>query len=95
MSVYDVLLSFEVIFLVIILSFKHLIMVEVFKTNIQSKAQARLVAGLLKKAFLEAHINFDLDDCDKILRIEGINESSTPAIVADLKKLGFKCEVLN
>lgn len=70
-------------------------MVEIFKTNVRNKKEAKQIANLLKSAFSEARINFDLSDCDKILRVEGINESNSPVIVAGLNKLGFQCEILN
>lgn len=45
-------------------------MIEVFKTNVQKAAQSRLMIKLLKVHFPASQINFDLDDCDKVLRIE-------------------------
>lgn len=45
-------------------------MVEVFKTNIHSRRMAGRIKKCLKKAFPNHHINFDLEDCDRILRIE-------------------------
>ena len=70
-------------------------MVEVFKTDVQNNMQACLITDLLKSCFTDAKINFDLDDCDKILRIEGINASLSIDIINDVRKLGFHCEVLN
>ena len=70
-------------------------MVEVFKTNVQNQTQARIILSLLQSDFSEAKINFDLEDCDKILRVEGMNALYSQIIVNDLGKLGFKCEVLN
>ncbi len=70
-------------------------MIEVFKTNVNNKTQAERVMHLLQSGFSEAKINFDLDDCDKILRVEGIKELNTQHIINDLKRLGFKCEILN
>jgi len=69
--------------------------VEVFKTNVRNKMQAKRIADLLKTAFSDARINFDLGDCDKILRVEGINGSNSSVIMADLNKLGFQCEILD
>jgi hypothetical protein len=48
-------------------------MVEIFKTNVNSK---RLAGRILKG--LQAHMpafnfNFDLEDCDRILRVKGYN----------------------
>ena len=70
-------------------------MIEIFKTNVQNKTQANRIINLLKKIFSEATINFDLNDCDKILRVAGIKKSYTKTIVTDLNNLGFTCELLN
>jgi hypothetical protein len=72
-----------------------MIMIEIFKTDVQNKAQAKSVMNLLQSGFSEAKINFDLNDCDKILRVEGINQIHIVQIVNDLNGLGFKCEILN
>jgi predicted RNA binding protein with dsRBD fold (UPF0201 family) len=45
-------------------------MVEVFKTNVHSQDQAIEVINALQNILPFAKINFDLEDCDKILRIE-------------------------
>ena len=70
-------------------------MIEVFKTNVKNRLQANRVVTLLKRTYSEARINFDLNDCDKILRVDGIEGSHTKTIVRNLNKLGFKCETLN
>jgi len=70
-------------------------MIEVFKTDVKNKIQAARIVNLLKEMYSEARINFDLNDCDKILRVEGIEAAHTKTIVSDLNKLGFKCESLN
>jgi hypothetical protein len=68
-------------------------MVEVFKTNIQDKTTAYLITEELCMLFPESKINFDLDDCDKILRVE--NEIVIPEeVVKILTYKGFFCEVL-
>ena len=45
-------------------------MVEIFKTNIQEEKEANKVVRKLLEQFPNNKINFDLEDCDKILRIE-------------------------
>lgn len=70
-------------------------MIEVFKTDVQNKTQAKQVLSILKKVHKKPRMNFDLQDCDKILRVEGIEESYSHVIVKDLNKLGFSCEILN
>ena len=48
-------------------------MVSVFKTNVYTEAKAESIIKMLKSKLSECEINFDLEDCDKILRIEGVN----------------------
>lgn len=70
-------------------------MIEIFKTNIQHKSQAMVVLNILRKDLSNARINFDLDDSDRILRIDGIDASEVPVVENILGNLGFNCEVLN
>ena len=68
-------------------------MVEVFKTNIHDKTTANNILADLNQHFPRCKINFDLDDCDKILRIE--SEKVVPEEVTRiLKHKGYYCEVL-
>ena len=69
------------------------LMVEVFKTNVEDPAQAAKLVGLLQKRITNSSINFDLEDCDKVLRIEG-PEVSLPLVVGILKDYGYKCQPL-
>ena len=68
-------------------------MVEVFKTNVSDESQAEKLLEILAWHFPACRINFDLDDCDKILRIEGegLFTASVQMIVAEN---GFTCEIL-
>ncbi len=68
-------------------------MVEVFKTNITEVAEANLVIVQLKQMLTNARISFDLDDCDKILRVES-QFIDCQDIVYLLKQLGYCCEIL-
>jgi len=43
-------------------------MVEIFKTNIERKVEAKILLSKLLLEFSDLEINFDLEDCDKILR---------------------------
>jgi hypothetical protein len=69
-------------------------MVEVFKTNVQKKAQSKKLLCILSEAFPSFKINFDLSDCDKVLRIEGDSMEASRIMIL-LKEYGFKCEVLD
>ena len=69
-------------------------MVEVFKTNVQKKAQSKMLLCALTKAFPSFKINFDLSDCDKVLRVEGANMEALGVMIL-VKEYGFKCEILD
>lgn len=68
-------------------------MVEVFKTNVRRISQANKLVSLLLQHFPNNKINFDLHDCDKILRVKG--ENFLPEKVMMLvEENGFTCKVL-
>jgi hypothetical protein len=48
-------------------------MVEVFKTNVKRRDEAKRLIQHIGLRFPSYKINFDLTDCDKILRVEGEN----------------------
>jgi len=68
-------------------------MVEVFKTNVRKKAQSKMLLGMLYEAFPWFKINFDLSDCDRVLRVEGDNLEALRIMIL-IKQYGFHCEVL-
>jgi hypothetical protein len=45
-------------------------MVEIFKTNVKNKKQAGKVLKTLSNRLPAYLFNFDLDDCDRILRVK-------------------------
>ena len=69
--------------------------VKVFKTNVNDHPDARHIIYLLQQTFINCKINFDLDDCDKILRVEGqqdfVNETGIRLLIAGC---GYHCEPL-
>ena len=67
---------------------------EVFKTNVQKKAQSKMLLYILSQAFPPLKINFDLSDCDKVLRIEGDNMEALRIMIL-VKEYGFTCEILH
>jgi len=69
-------------------------MVEVFKTNVQKKTQSKMLLCVLSKAFPSFKINFDLSDCDKVLRVKGENIEALRIMIL-VKEYGFKCEILD
>ena len=70
-------------------------MVEVFKTNVKERHHANMLIDHIHRIFNDYKANFDLDDCDNILRVKntsGIIQSS--CLVDLLKRLGFDAEPL-
>ena len=69
-------------------------MVEVFKTNVQEKSHSDKMVQQLLHHFPDSRISFDLEDCDKILRVEG-NQVCSVTIIKMLRESGFDCLVLD
>ena len=69
-------------------------MIEIFKTNVQLQRDALLIVTNLEKKLSNTKINFDMEDCDKILRIEGTSKSKNKFIISYLHQLGYNCEIL-
>jgi hypothetical protein len=68
-------------------------MVEVFKTNVRHRRLANQLASLLRGRFASSKVNFDLHDCDKILRVED-KQICVESIIEILSTHGLECEVL-
>ena len=64
--------------------------VEVFKTNVQKEADKNYVIAVIQSQFPDYKINFDLEDCDKILRVEGI-DLQCDNIIDYVNCLGYTC----
>ncbi|PKV62896.1 hypothetical protein BD749_2726 [Pontibacter ramchanderi] len=66
----------------------------VFKTSVSSDCEARMVKPLLDSLMgSRERWNFDLEDCDNILRVEAV--SIHPAsIIGRLSEAGYTCEEL-
>ncbi|MFD0766545.1 hypothetical protein ACFQZI_16920 [Mucilaginibacter lutimaris] len=68
-------------------------MIEVFKTNVRQKRVSKTLVKALTKQFPATKVNFDLDDCDKVLRVEG--KDFCPHRIIELLNLnGHYCEIL-
>lgn len=68
-------------------------MIEVFKTNVKKKSEAVDVIKALMLHFPCSKINFDLSDCDRILRVEG-EEIVPETILSTVKEKGYQCDIL-
>jgi hypothetical protein len=69
-------------------------MIEVFKTDVCDERKSGILLKTLREHFPGSRINFDLDDCDKILRAEG-KDFLSAKIIELLQEEGHRCEVLD
>jgi hypothetical protein len=68
-------------------------MIEVFRTNITGKMASRKISEALHAQFPDLQVHFDLEDCDRILRVDG--DPLFPEMIAELvKEKGYDCEML-
>jgi hypothetical protein len=67
--------------------------VEVFRTTVPDHAGASVICGVIRERFPAWVVNFDLDDCDRVLRIKG--EGISASLIIDcVRANGFECEML-
>jgi hypothetical protein len=65
-------------------------MVLIFKTTVDTQGKARKLKPHLDELLMPVKWNFDLSDCDRILRVEGPEHMSTP-VIRTLRNHGFDC----
>lgn len=70
-------------------------MIEVFKTNVDNPEEAERLIAELKELLPLTSINFDLEDCDKILRVEPDSEFLISSVSKHLHAAGYWCEILS
>lgn len=71
-------------------------MVEVFKTNVEDNIQATWIIHRIHKMFTDYTANFDLEDCDNILRVKCLHASIQSKCIIDLvHELGYHAEILH
>ena len=70
-------------------------MVEVFKSDVLNRDFANLIVNQIHSAFNDYQANFDLKDCDHILRVKSVGSIIESSDVIDLLlSLGCCAEVL-
>lgn len=70
-------------------------MIEVFKTNVTKKRAAKAIVEQLMELLPNASVNFDLEDCDRILRVDAEHKNFDKQVINVVTKTGFHCEILN
>ena len=70
-------------------------MIEVFKTDVKDNHHANMLLEKIHSRFSAYTANFDLADCDNILRVKCISGIVEPGLLIDLlSQHGFHAEVL-
>jgi len=68
--------------------------VEVFKTNVADPEQAKRLVDQIERNFANCKVNFDLDDCDRILRVAFEEKIQSDLLIDVLKNVGCIAEAL-
>ncbi|RZK13203.1 MAG: hypothetical protein EOO46_00225 [Flavobacterium sp.] len=66
---------------------------KIFSTDIENRTQVKDVSTAICSLFPGSIVTVDLEDCDKVLRVDG-NIPSSEYIISLLSKLGFRCQEL-
>ena len=70
-------------------------MIEVFRTNLEDREHAIVLIDQIHEKFPYYRANFDLDDCDRILRIESKTGDIDPSnLIQLLNDYGYEAEIL-
>ncbi len=69
-------------------------MVAIFKTNVTDFSKADEIISMLSHHLPGCKINFDLQDCDNVLRVKGNNVSPTQ-IIQLVSSAGAVCTLLD
>lgn len=68
--------------------------VEIFRTNVETGEQAEKLVRLIHENFPEYAANFDLDDCDRILRVKSSGLIHESSVLAILQNSGYDATIL-
>ncbi|MDR3679118.1 MAG: hypothetical protein P4L41_04060 [Flavipsychrobacter sp.] len=70
-------------------------MIEVFKTNVDAHEHACMLVERIHASFAGYRANFDLEDCDRILRVLCNTEAICPHKIIDtLQQYGYCATIL-
>ena len=68
--------------------------VEVFKTNVDDPDLAKRLVDQIERNFINCRVNFDLDDCDRILRVAFTGNIQYELLIDLLQRVGCDAELL-
>ncbi|WP_196889322.1 hypothetical protein [Aureivirga sp. CE67] len=67
----------------------------ILKTDIKTEEKVKKVNDLFQNDSEILKWTFDMEDIDKVLRIEASDNASMNAVIGRIKTLGFNCSELN
>lgn len=67
--------------------------IELYKTDVKTKEDARYIVALLKFVISDCMMNFDMDESDPVLKIE-TNREIKEMVYNVFNKQGFYCQKL-
>ena len=73
---------------------KNDVSIHIFKTNIKTKQEVNVIKTLLNSYLEIMKFSIDLEDIDKVLRIEADKSLNKKFIIENIKSKGFICEEL-
>ena len=68
--------------------------IEVFKTNVADPERATWIVDQIERNFANCKVNFDLDDCDRILRVAFEGKIQSDLLIDLLENAGCRVEEL-
>lgn len=68
--------------------------VQVFRTNVADPERAKWLMDQIQRSLTSCKVNFDLDDCDRILRVVCEENIQSDVLIDLLKDAGCIAEVL-
>lgn len=70
-------------------------MVKVYKTNVNEPSKAKSILDAIREHLPGSDPSFDLDDCDKVLRVENPSAEIEERNIRDiLQSHGYEMEIL-
>ena len=69
-------------------------MTELFRTNVDREESARDICKEIANFFPAYAVNFDLEDCDRIMRVKSMDDIDARAIMVIVARCGFDAQIL-
>ena len=68
--------------------------IEIFQTNVSDPSKAQIILNEIETTYPKYEVNFDLEDCDRILRVSSLYPIDMSGLQGLLKHFDVTSEVL-